>query len=153
MRYSHQFPGGKRLADVGIHRKGELDFIKLIEKIKRGLGKEAGALGCFVGIVRGTSKGGEPVKYLHYECSKEAGKELERIAADMEKRPGISRVWIHHVIDDLKPGEDAIYVIVAGEHRGEVFAALPQIMDRIKAEVPIWKKEITETKEYWVQGV
>jgi molybdopterin synthase catalytic subunit len=42
---------------------------------------------------------------------------------------------------------------VAGRHRGDVFEALPKIMDRIKSEVPIWKKEITETKEYWVHEV
>ena len=57
------------------------------------------------------------------------------------------------IIDDLKPEEDAIYVIVSGRHRAEVFSAIPQIMDRVKKEVPIWKKEFTTTKEYWVHEV
>ena len=138
------------MPDIGIHRKGEVDFFTLLQKLKGEFKGKAGAIASFVGIVRGTSEGGEPVKHLHYECSEEAGKKLEEIAADAERQPGISRVLIHHVIDDLKPGEDAIYVIVAGKHRTEVFAALPQIMDRVKAEVPIWKKEVTETREYWV---
>ena len=138
------------MPDVGTHRKGEVDFFTLLRKLKSELKGKVGAIASFVGIVRGTSEGGEPVKHLHYECSEEAREKLEEIAADAERRPGISRVLIHHVIDDLKPGEDAIYVIVAGKHRAEVFAALPQIMDRVKAEAPIWKKEITETGEYWV---
>jgi len=141
------------LPEVSIHRKGEVNFPSLLNKFRRELGKEVGAIGCFIGIVRGISEEGEAVKSLRYECSDEALRKLEEIASDVEKSPNISRVMIHHVIDELKPGEDAIYVLVAGRHRGEVFEALPKIMDRIKVEVPIWKKEITETKEYWVHGV
>jgi molybdopterin synthase catalytic subunit len=136
--------------DVGIHRKGEVDLPVLLQKLKRELGGRAGALGCFVGVIRGTSKDGKKVKYLHYECEEEAVKELERIADDIEKVPGILKVMIHHVIDDLKPGEDAIYILVAGEHRAEVFSVLPRIMDRVKAEALIWTKEVTEAGEYWI---
>ena len=141
------------MPEVGIHRRGEVDFPNLLKKFRRGLGGEVGAIGCFIGIVRGISKGGGAVKSLRYECSEEALKKLEEIALDVEKSPDISRVMIHHVIDEIKPGEDAIYVLVVGRHRGEVFKALPKIMDRVKAEVPIWKKEITKTKEYWVHEV
>lgn len=141
------------LPEVGIHRKGEVDLLSLLQRLRRELGKEVGAIGCFIGIVRGISKGGEAVKSLRYECSDEALKKLEKIASEVEKMPSISKVMIHHIIDELKPGENAIYVIVAGRHRGEVFEALPKIMAQIKAEVPIWKKEITETKEYWVHEV
>lgn len=141
---------GLAMADVGIHRKGELDLPKLLEELKRDLGGDVGAIGCFIGVVRHVSKGGEAVKRLHYECSEDAVKKLEQIAKDMEKDPKISRAMIHHIVDDLTPGEDAIYVIVAGRHRSDVFSALPKIMDRIKTEVPIWKKEVVEGGEYWV---
>ncbi len=140
------------MADVGIHKKGEVDLPRLLGELKQELRGEAGAIGCFVGIVRGVSKDEEAVKRLHYECSDEALKKLEQIAAEAERRPNISRVMIHHVVDNLKPGEDAVYVLVAGKHRAEVFSVLPELMDRIKAEVPIWKKEITESREYWVRG-
>ena len=115
------------MPDVGIHQKGEVDLPILLQKLKRELGGKAGAVGCF-----------------------EAIKGLEQIAADIERLPGIMRVMIHHVIDDLTPGEDAIYVLVAGEHRAEVFSALPKIMDRVKTKALIWKKEVTETGEYWI---
>ena len=137
------------MPDVGIHRKGEVDLPILLQKLKRELGGKAGAVGCFVGVVRDTSRDGRKVKYLHYECAEEVVKELEQIAADIEGLPGILRVMIHHVIDDLKPSEDALYILVAGKHRAEVFSALPQIMDRVKVEAPIWKKEVTEAGEYW----
>jgi molybdopterin synthase catalytic subunit len=141
------------LVDVGIHRKGEVDFPTLLEKFRRELGESVGAIGCFIGVVRGISKEGEKIKALRYEHSDEAVGKLEEIASDVEKSPDISRVMIHHVIDELEPGDDAIYVLVAGRRRGEVFKALPRIMDRIKVEVPIWKKEVTETREYWINEV
>jgi molybdopterin synthase catalytic subunit len=141
------------LPDVGIHRKGEIDFPSLLEKFRQELGGSVGAIGCFIGVVRGISKEGEEIKSLRYEHSDEAVRKLEEIASDVERSPDISRVMIHHVVDELKPGEDAIYVLVAGKRRGEVFKALPKIMDRIKVEVPIWKKEVTGTKEYWINEV
>lgn len=137
------------MPDVGIHRKGKVDLPKLIRKITRDKTKTVGAIGCFIGVVRGVSKSGERVRLLNYEYSDEAVKKLKRIAADAEKAPGIERVMIHHVVGSLRPGDEAIYVVVAGNRRREVFAALPKIMDRVKKEVPIWKKEITQTKEYW----
>ena len=141
------------MPDVGIHRKGEVDFPSLLEKFRRDLGSSVGAIGCFIGVVREISKEGEKIKLLKYERSDEAVGKLEEIASDVERSPGISRVMIHHVIDELRPGEDAIYVLVAGKRRDEVFKALPTIMDRVKVEVPIWKKEVTETKEYWINEV
>lgn len=141
------------MPDVGIHRKGEVDFPSLLEKFRSELDGSVGAIGCFIGVVRGISKEGEEIKSLRYERSDEAVAKLEEIASDVERSPGISRVMIYHVVDELKPGEDAIYVLVAGRRRGEVFKALPKIMDRIKVEVPIWKKEVTETKEYWINEV
>ncbi len=137
------------MPDVGIHRKGEVDLPVLLKRLRGDLGKEVGAIGCFIGIVRGVSDGGEKVKFLSYESAEGAEKKLEEIAAEIEKRPHIKRVMIHHVVDQIAPGEDAIYVLVAGRGRKDVFKALPEIMDRVKAEVTIWKKEITERREYW----
>ncbi|MDI6884091.1 MAG: molybdenum cofactor biosynthesis protein MoaE [Hadesarchaea archaeon] len=138
------------MPDVGVHRKGEVDLPSLLVRLRKDLGEEVGAIGCFIGVVRAVSGGGERVKFLSYEAAEDAAKKLEEIAAEIEKRPNIKRVMIHHVVDQIAPGEDAIYVLVAGKRRREVFKALPEIMDRTKAEVPIWKKEITERREYWI---
>jgi len=140
------------MADVGIHRKGEVDTEKLVKKILIEKGKTVGAIGSFMGVVRSVSKKGGKVKFLNYENSDEAVKKLKKIAMDIEKEPGVWQVMIHHVVGKLKPGDIAIYVFVSGEHRHDVFSALPKIMYRIKKDVPIWKKEVTESRKYWVRG-
>ncbi|MEM4187767.1 MAG: molybdenum cofactor biosynthesis protein MoaE [Candidatus Hadarchaeum sp.] len=137
------------MPDVGVHRKGEVNFHGLLERLKASLDEEVGAIGCFVGVIRGVSLESESVKYLHYESAEDAVEKLEEIASDFERRPGIKRVMIHHVVDELSPGDDAIYVLVAGVRRAEVFRALPEIMDSVKKEVPIWKEEVTEKKRRW----
>ena len=137
------------MADVGIHRKGEVNLPQLLARLRADLGKEVGAIGCFIGIVRGQSGEGEKVQYLSYEAAEEAMEKLEKIAKEIERRYKVKGVMIHHVVDEVSPGEDAIYVLVAGAHRGEVFKALPEIMDRVKTDVPIWKKEVTKGKGRW----
>ena len=137
------------MSDVGIHRKGEVDLPSLLARMRAKLGKDVGAIGCFVGVIRAESHDGEAVKYLHYENAEDAVEKLEGIARDIESRPNIGMVMIHHVVDQIAPGDDAIYVLVAGVRRAEVFKALPEIMDRIKTDVPIWKKEVTDKKRRW----
>lgn len=139
------------MPDVCIHRKGEVTLAELLKRMREDLGEEVGAIGCFVGVVRAVSGEGKRVRHLFYEAAEDADKQLEEIASEFEKRPGIKRVMIHHIIDRLTPGEDTIYVLVAGKKRGDVFKALPEIMDRVKTGVHIWKKEVTENGEYWVQ--
>ncbi|TKJ26302.1 MAG: hypothetical protein CEE41_02390 [Hadesarchaea archaeon B3_Hades] len=138
------------MPDVGIYSKGEVSLPDLFRKLRQDIGENVGAIGCFVGVVRGLSGEGERVKFLRYQSSEDAVKKLEQIAADIEKRPNIRRVMIHHIVDQVAPGEDAIYVLVAGHRRDDVFKALPELMNRVKAEVPIWKKEVTERREYWI---
>ncbi len=137
------------MPDVGVHSKGEVDLPCLIKRLRTDLGKEVGAIGCFVGVVRGVDRNGESVRYLSYEKAEDVMKKLEGVAREAESWPNIKRVMIHHVVDQLAPGEDAIYVLVAGVGRAEVFKALPRIMDIVKSEVLIWKKEVTEKGEHW----
>jgi molybdopterin synthase catalytic subunit len=138
------------MPNVGIHRKGEVSLADLLEQIKEDLDEEVGAIGCFVGVVRAVSREGKRVRRLSYEAAEDADRKLEEIASEAEKQPNVKRVMIHHIIDQLAPGEDTIYVLVAGKKREDVFRALPEIMDRAKKEVPIWKKEVTENGEHWV---
>jgi molybdopterin synthase catalytic subunit len=68
----------------------------------------------------------------------------------MLERPGIIELAIHHVIDALKVGEPSLFVAVLGKHRQDVFPALSETVERVKKEVPIWKKEFTTRDAYWV---
>ena len=113
----------------------------------------AGAVASFIGIVREdpVKDGTGAVSHLEYEAySSIAVKQLEEIRQSMLKRPGIIEVSIHHIIDRLGVGEPSLLVAVLGKHRQEAFATLAETVDRVKKDVPIWKKEFTEGGAYWV---
>lgn len=139
------------MAEGKIHKKGEVEFLELLDNFENELGEEAGAIGSFIGIVRSSARKGGKVEKLQYECAENAAEELENIATEIEDEiDGLSEVAVHHLVDDLSPGEEIVYVLAGGNHRSEVFEALPKIMDRVKSEVHIWKKEFTEKEDYWI---
>ncbi|MCX8187489.1 MAG: molybdenum cofactor biosynthesis protein MoaE [Nitrososphaeria archaeon] len=114
---------------------------------------KAGAIACFIGIVRGEGLRGGRVEKLVFEAYKEeAERSLARIAEDLLTRPGIVDVRIHHVVGELGVGEDIVYIVVAGSRRDEVFEVLREAVERMKNEAAIWKKEVTDLGEYWVSG-
>ena len=57
---------------------------------------------------------------------------------------------IYHKTGRIEAGEDIVFIVVAAGHRQELFAALREAIERMKDEVPIWKKEFTVSGEYWV---
>ena len=137
---------------TGVHAKGAVALQELIEEVKRG--PQAHRIGCiltFTGVVRGVAKDGSKVLRLEYEAYLEAAEaKLEEIAEDLKRIPGVVDVRIHHFVGSLEVGEETVYVVVAAEHREEGFKALREAVERLKAEVPIWKKEQTEKDSYWV---
>jgi len=139
------------MGEGAVHRRGEAKFEEILASFRRSLPGDVGGIGCFIGIVRGITGTGRNVRSLRYECAEDIASKLKAIADDAEKMPGIRRASIHHVIDELSPGDDTVYVLVAGRGRREVFRALEGIMERVKKEPLIWKKEVTQNGEYWVQ--
>ncbi len=140
---------------VGIHRKGEVSLVDLIRDVRAGSDVyKAGAIACFVGIVRGVAKDGGEVRKLELEAHKKAAeRSLSKIAFDILNRPGVIDIRIHHNIGELRVGDDIVYIVAAGKHREEVFQALRDAIERVKKETPIWKKEYSTLGEYWVSGV
>jgi molybdopterin synthase catalytic subunit len=63
---------------------------------------------------------------------------------------GIVDVKIYHKSGRVNKGEDIVYIVVAAAHRQEGFKVLRDAIERIKKEVPIWKKELTEQGDKWV---
>lgn len=139
---------------VGIHEKGEISLEEILRRVKENPElRKAGAIACFIGVVRAEGLRGGKVRKLLLEAYKEeAEKSLERIARELLERPGIIDIRIHHLVGELEVGEDIVYITVAGGHRGEVFETLREAVERMKREAAIWKKEITEEEEYWVSG-
>ncbi|MFX0097083.1 MAG: molybdenum cofactor biosynthesis protein MoaE [Candidatus Hodarchaeota archaeon] len=137
----------------GIHKRGEVDFCNLLQRLRDTTkSTDVGAIACFIGVVRGSTKTGKKVKKLEIEAWDEKAEEvLTSICNKLSRRKGISEVYIHHIVGALGIGEDIVYVIVAGAHRREVFSTLKEAVERYKKEAPLWKKELLETGEtYWV---
>jgi len=128
------------------------DIETLIDRLKR-ITDEVGAIAIFVGVVRG-KRNDEKVLRLEYEAYEElAPKVAEKIIEDAKTKYGIIDACIQHRIGTVKVGGDVMYVLVASKHRAEAFQALSEIVERIKRELPIWKKEVTEKGSYWVENV
>lgn len=84
------------------------------------------------GVVRSTSREGKPVSELTVRVSREP---LQKIVDDVRKRPGIIEVLVEIREGKLYPGEDVMFVVVAGDFRENVFSALMDAVNRIKADV------------------
>jgi molybdopterin synthase catalytic subunit len=68
----------------------------------------------------------------------------------MKAKDNIIDVLIHHKTGLIKSGEDIVYIVVAAAHRQELFQTLIDSLERIKEDVPIWKKEFTIEGDFWV---
>ncbi|QXJ22305.1 molybdenum cofactor biosynthesis protein MoaE [Actinomadura graeca] len=106
----------------------------------------------FTGYVRDNS-GGKPVTELEYEAyGTMAHKTLAAIIRACEDAaPGV-RVAVAHRTGRLKVGEVVVVIAASAPHRGEAFQAARDCAERLKAEVPIWKKEIGPDGEVWVEA-
>jgi len=124
----------------------------LISRIKES-SSDIGAILIFIGVVRGQAKTGERVLHLEYTAHETlAPRVLEKVLRRVISKYGIIDAIAEHKIGRVPVGGDIMYVLVASRHREEGFAALKDLVDSIKHEVPIWKKEVTEQRSYWVEG-
>jgi molybdopterin synthase catalytic subunit len=113
----------------------------------------AGGTVLFAGTVRDSSPGGA-VTGLDYESWDErALARMEAIGEELLERWPVRRVAILHRTGHLGIGEVSVLVCSSAPHRGEAFEAARHGIERIKEEVPIWKKESLATGEaHWVMG-
>jgi molybdopterin synthase catalytic subunit len=121
------------------------------EVVARVAGPDAGGLVTFVGAVRDHSRGHE-IRHLEYEAYPGmAEREMEKIADEAARRWPRTRVAIAHRVGHLEIGDLAVVIAAASPHRAEAFEACRFAIDTLKETVPIWKKEVTRSGEYWVE--
>ncbi len=114
-------------------------------------GPEMGAVVTFSGNVRDNNRG-RRVEYLEYDVYRPmAEKQLRKIGEAAVLRWDC-RIAIQHRVGRLEIGEPSVLVVVACGHRGEAFDACRYAIDTLKAEVPIWKREVWEGGEAWIEG-
>ncbi|MFO0613719.1 MAG: molybdenum cofactor biosynthesis protein MoaE [Polyangiaceae bacterium] len=113
----------------------------------------AGAIATFVGVVRDHNEG-RAVTLLEYEAyGTMAEAELARIEAELTADDPSLRVFALHRVGPLAVGDAAVVCAASAPHRGEAFDACRKLIDRIKARLPIWKREHGPDGPYWVGWV
>jgi MoaE-MoaD fusion protein len=114
--------------------------------VRRVSSPAAGAVVTFQGTTR-------DVDALEYEAYAEMAEErIEAIVVAAIERHGLEAAAAEHRIGTVPLAEPSVAVAVSAAHRGEAFAGAREIIDRIKQEAPIWKKEVEGTEERWVRG-
>jgi len=112
----------------------------------------AGAVATFTGRVRARDGPEDPpterLEFEKYEGV--ADERMAEIEADLEAREGVLAVRTHHRTGVVEAGEDVVHVVVLAGHRREAFRAVEDGIDRLKDEVPLFKKEVTVEDEFWV---
>ncbi|MEL6105350.1 MAG: molybdenum cofactor biosynthesis protein MoaE [Planctomycetota bacterium] len=116
---------------------------------------DCGAQAWFAGVTRRSTAAPDGSKRitdtLHYEAHETmASSQLRQLAEDAMDRFALRRVVIVHRLGEVPLGEASVLVGCASPHRVDSFQALPWIMDRLKRDVPIWKRETfaDETTEW-----
>ena len=106
----------------------------------------AGAVVTFQGVTREVEK-------LEYEAYVEmAEQKMAAIVAEAVERHGLCAAAAEHRIGDVPLSEPSVTVAVSAPHRGEAFAGAREIIDKLKAEAPIWKQEVEGDERRWVEG-
>ncbi|MCH8200697.1 MAG: molybdenum cofactor biosynthesis protein MoaE [Chloroflexi bacterium] len=127
----------------------ELDPGRVVEHVRR---DDAGAIALFYGVVRDHNRG-RKVMHLEYDAYPEmATRVMQRIADEVKERFNIAETAIQHRTGRLEVGETSLLVAVSSAHRKEAFEACHALVDRFKETVPVWKKEVFEDGEEWVEG-
>lgn len=110
----------------------------------------AGGIALFIGVVRDESAGRAVTRLEYSAYASMAKREMERIAEEIEREIEGVRVAALHRVGSLEVGDAAVVCAASAPHRGEAFRACRELIDRIKARVPIWKREIGPDGDAWV---
>lgn len=110
----------------------------------------AGATVSFSGDVR-NHDGGRDVQTLTYEGHPTAERVLADVAADIAARHQVVAIAVAHRIGPIPIGESALVAVVSAAHREEAFAACTDLVEQVKAKLPIWKHQVfADGSEEWV---
>ena len=134
--------------------EAEIDLNDLLARITL---TSTGAAAIFAGMVRGQTSRGDAheTEYLEYEAYVPMAEEkMKQVAEEIRARwPIVEGIAIVQRIGKLYPKTPTVLIACTAAHRDTgVFEAARYGIDRLKEIVPIWKKEVSSTGEYWVEG-
>jgi molybdopterin synthase catalytic subunit len=144
--HSASRPDGELDLRSRVNVRVTVDPLSLDSLVGRVRDPRAGAVVTFQGVTR-------EVERLEYEAYAEMAEEkMAAIVAEAVERHGLCAAAAEHRVGDVPLSEPSVTVAVSAPHRGEAFAGAREIIDRLKAEAPIWKKEIDGGEGRWVEG-
>ena len=118
-----------------------IDARAVTELVRR---PQAGAVVTFEGVVR-------DVEFLDYEAYREmAHEQMTKIVDAAIERHGLAAAAASHRVGRVALGEPGVVVAASAAHREEAFAGAREIIDTIKAQAAIWKREVDAGQERWV---
>lgn len=107
--------------------------------------KDIGAHSIFLGQVRADEIGGKTVNAIEYTSHEEMALEkMHEIREAIFEKYALTCLHIHHSLGMVKAGEICLFVFTSSKHRKMAIDACEEVVERIKAELPIWGKEIFE---------
>lgn len=128
----------------------EIDIPSVLKSIDDG---GVGAKVTFLGSVRNFSDNGDVVGMTYESYVGMAEEKIKNIEIDAKKTWRIKKIRIIHRIGELTIGDNSVAIAISTPHSNDAFAACQFILDKIKHEVPIWKKEkILNGETKWVEG-
>ena len=112
-----------------------------------------GAVLVFTGVVRNHDDG-RSVGGLLYETYEAMAREaLERICVEVLEANEVTDIAVEHRVGDLAVGDISVAIAVSAAHRDAAYRASREVIERLKREVPIWKRErYTDGEERWLEG-
>lgn len=111
-----------------------------------------GAVDLFLGVVRDHHEGRRVLRLEYHAYPEMALKVMRDIAAEGHRRFGVTSLALVHRLGTLEVGEISVALAAAAPHRQAAFDACRHAMERLKREVPIWKREQYEDGAAWVIG-
>ena len=127
--------------------EGPLNLTAVIVEV---VDERAGAIATFLGTVRAQSRGREVVA-LEYEAYEDMAEQvMAEIADDVEERYDLCKVAIAHRTGRVEVGGTSVAIAVSAPHRQDALAACADVIEALKARVPLWKKELYESGEEWI---
>lgn len=109
-----------------------------------------GGVVLFVGRVRNVNQGNDITKLEYEAYVSMAEKEMRRIIEEVEGEVPGTVLACSHRIGELTVGDLAVVCAASAPHRGEAFVACRLLIDRVKARIPIWKREHGPGGPYWI---
>lgn len=117
--------------------------------------KQIGAHSIFLGQVRNDQKKGGQVQIIRYSAYEEmALAKADQIREELFSKFDLTCMHIYHSLGEVKAGEICLFVFVSSSHRKNALEACPELVERIKNELPIWGEEvINKDLKTWKENV